>query len=127
MSRCLALLVVALAACGSNNQPPPPATLPEKCARVYERLEPVLEQAGKGQDRDEWTKSCLDTVTKSPGHNVWLDCILRIDDMSDDHIRICEALDRQAVAGHEMMSGHRPSSTSSSMLSGQRSSAPVTR
>jgi hypothetical protein len=95
--RRLVLLVVVLAACGDSKPPPKPASLAEKCARTFDRLEPFLEQAGKPHDRDSEIKQCLDTVTKSPSRVVWLDCILRIDQVTDDKVRMCEALDRQAI------------------------------
>jgi hypothetical protein len=122
----LALLVVVLAACGDSKPPAPPATLAEKCARTFDRLEPFLEQAGKPRDRDTEIKQCIDTITKSPTRVVWLDCILRIEPVTDDKVRMCEALDRQAISS-DPASRHAAPAGGTSQQAATSSPVPITR
>jgi hypothetical protein len=69
----LLAVVVLLAACGSGG---------DKCAKVYDKLAPVMEKMGgegKKPDRDKMIGECKEKIKDHPERAAEMDCILAID------------------------------------------------
>jgi hypothetical protein len=111
----LGMLVALLAsgACKSNNERDRRESLSafgsdgDKCTRAWHRMEPLFLDKGLHPDRAGEIARCRTALAQMPGRELWLDCIIEMDDpLTQAKLDQCKAVDQSVMSNQADAQNH---------------------